>query len=152
MLIWIIEPSLLLLRLPFSIVPCHHCLRFRRNVSISAVKKKHRAQKCTKQTSPYYRIKEPIKFWCETNWEIFLTAKPFGPFVQRMVDGGWISVGSPELLGSLHFNVPNRFTRIYIPCLCVSNYAMHEPFRVLCNDYNRPYHLISTTDLLPILK
>jgi len=30
-----------------------------------------------------------------TNWEIFGTAKPYGPSVQRMVDGGWISVGRP---------------------------------------------------------
>jgi len=62
---------------------------------------------------------------------------------------------SPQLLGRLHFNMPNIFTRKYIPLLlnhCISNYAMHEPLRVLCNDYNRLYHLISTTDSLPIFK
>jgi len=73
-------------------------------------------------------------------------------FIRNPIHG---DVESPELLGRLHFNVPNRFTRNCISLVlnhCISNYAMHEPFRVLCNDYNRLYHLISTTDSLPIFK
>jgi len=73
-------------------------------------------------------------------------------FIRNLVHG---DVESTELLSRLHFNVPNRFTRNYIPLVlnhCISNYAMHEPFGVLCKDYNRLYHLISTTDSLPIFK
>jgi len=73
-------------------------------------------------------------------------------FIRNLIHG---DAESPELLGRLHFNVPNRFTRNYIPLVlnpCISNYAMHEPFRVPCNDYNGLYHLISTTDSLPIFK
>jgi len=73
-------------------------------------------------------------------------------FIRNLIHG---DVESPELLGRLHFNVPNRFTRNYISLIlnhCKSNYAVHEPLRVLCNDYNRQYHLISTTDSLPIFK
>jgi len=51
-----------------------------------------KAHSCTEQTSPYYRIKEPVKFGCGTNWKIFGTAKPHGLSVQRMVRDGWISV------------------------------------------------------------
>jgi len=73
-------------------------------------------------------------------------------FIRNLIHG---DVDSPELLGRLHFNVPNRFTRNYIPLVLnhgISNYAMHEPLRVLCNDFNRLYHLRSTTDSLPIFK
>jgi len=35
---------------------------------------------------------ESVKFGWGTNWEVFGTAKPYGPSVQRMVDGGWIPV------------------------------------------------------------
>jgi len=40
----------------------------------------------------YYRIKESVKFAWGTNWEIFGTAKLYGPSVQRMVDGGLVSL------------------------------------------------------------
>jgi len=52
-------------------------------------------------------------------------------FIKNLIHG---DVESPELLGRLHFNVPNRFTRNYIPLVLnhfIFNYAMYEPFRVL---------------------
>jgi len=55
---------------------------------------KRRAQSCTeKKTLHYYRLKESVKFGWGTNWESFGTEKPYGPSVQRMVDGGWIPLG-----------------------------------------------------------
>jgi len=44
-------------------------------------------------------------------------------FIRNLIHG---DVESAEFMGRLHFNVPNRFTRNYIPLVlnhCISNYA-----------------------------
>jgi len=49
-------------------------------------------------------------------------------FIRNLIHG---EVEIPELLSRLHLNVPNRFTRYYIPLVlnhCRSNNDMYEPF------------------------
>ncbi|SPP90099.1 blast:Protein Wnt-5, partial [Drosophila guanche] len=73
-------------------------------------------------------------------------------FMHNLIKG---DVGSPDLLRGGNFTIPIRPTRNYIPLflpLCRSNHALHEPFRVLCSDYNSLYHIISSTNSLPLLK
>jgi len=63
-------------------------------------------------------------------------------------------VESPDLI-SLNFSIPSRFTRNYIPLIlnhCRSNYELHDPYKVLCSDYNRLYPIICNLDSLPLLK
>jgi len=47
-------------------------------------------------------------------------------FIRNPIHG---DVESPELLGRLHFNVPNRFTRNYMPL--VLNHCSFNSFREL---------------------
>jgi len=60
-----------------------------------------------------------------------------------------LDVESPDLISRLNFSVPSRFTRNYIPLIlnhCRSNYELHDPYRVLCSDYNRLYPIICNLD------
>jgi len=60
-----------------------------------------------------------------------------------------------KMVSQLNFSVPCRLTRNYIPLIlnhCKSNFDLHEPFRVLCSDYNRLYPIIYISDSLPLSK
>jgi len=73
-------------------------------------------------------------------------------FICKLIRG---DVESPDLISRLDFSVPSRFIRIYIPLIfnhCRSNYELHDPYRVLCSDYNRLYPIISNLGSLPLLK
>jgi len=73
-------------------------------------------------------------------------------FMQNLIRG---DIDSVELVSCLSFNVPVRLTRNYYPLnlpRCTSNFCLHEPFRVLCNNYNNLYHLICTSTSIPVLK
>jgi len=59
------------------------------NVSISTVKKTSELH----ITNIALLSHKSVKFGWGTNWESFGTEKPYGPSVQRMIDGGWIPVG-----------------------------------------------------------
>jgi len=73
-------------------------------------------------------------------------------FMQNLIRG---DVDSVELVSRLTFNVSVRLTRNYYPLnlpRCTSNLCLHEPFRVLCNNYNNLCHLICTSPSIPVLK
>lgn len=73
-------------------------------------------------------------------------------FICKLIRG---DVESPDLISRLNFSVPSRVTRNYIPLIlnhCRSNYELHDPYRVLCSDYNRLYPIICNLDSLPLLK
>jgi len=56
-------------------------------------------------------------------------------FMQNLIRG---DIDSVEFVSRLTFNVPVRLTRNYYPLnfpRCTSNFCLHEPFRVLCNNY-----------------
>jgi len=60
--------------------------------------------------------------------------------LHKLING---DVDSPFLLSSLNWNVPcitvRRFHPLSLP-ICKSNYAFHDPFRALCDDYNAMCH------------
>jgi len=61
-------------------------------------------------------------------------------FLHKLSNG---DVDSPFLLISLNWNVPCRIVRRYRPLsppICRSNCVLHDPFRVLCDDYNALCH------------
>jgi len=63
-------------------------------------------------------------------------------FLHRLING---DVDSPFLLSFLNWNVPCRTVRRFRPLslpICRSNYALHDPFRVLCDDYNALFHVL----------
>jgi len=69
-------------------------------------------------------------------------------FLNYLIRG---DIDSVDWVSRLTFNVLGRLTRYYYPVYlprCTSNYKMHEPFRVLCNNYNTP---CSSTSI-PVLK
>ena len=73
-------------------------------------------------------------------------------FINNLING---DIDSDDLVSRLHFSVPCRLTRNYIPLTlpsCRSNYALHEPFRVLCSDYNKYYFIISNSQSTNNLK
>jgi len=60
-------------------------------------------------------------------------------FMIKLVSG---EIDSSYLLSQINFSVPSRHTRNFVPIslnLCTNNYSLHEPFRVLCTDYNKLY-------------
>ena len=64
-------------------------------------------------------------------------------FLYNLIYG---NIDSQHLLTRLNFNIPSRRTRNFRPLLlshCSSTYAQHDPFRVLCSDYNGLYHILS---------
>jgi len=63
-------------------------------------------------------------------------------FLHKLING---DVDSPFLLSSLNWNVPCRTVRHFCPLslpICRCNYALHDPFRVLCDDYNALCHAL----------
>jgi len=63
-------------------------------------------------------------------------------FLHKLING---DVDSPFFLRSLNWNVPCRTVRRFRPLslpICRSNYALHDPFRVLCDDYNALCHVL----------
>jgi len=64
-------------------------------------------------------------------------------FIVKLVAG---EIDSSYLLSQINFSVPARSTRNYVPLSlnrCTNNYSLHEPFRVLCTDYNRLYNVFN---------
>jgi hypothetical protein len=73
-------------------------------------------------------------------------------FMNNLIQG---DVESVDLVSQLNFAVPCRITRNYLPLTlpnCRSNYALHEPFRVLCSDFNKYSFILTNTDSVPALK
>jgi len=73
-------------------------------------------------------------------------------FMQNLIRG---DVDSAELVSHQTFNIPARLTRNYYPLnlsRCTSNFCLHEPFCVLCNNYNNLINLICTSTSIPVLK
>lgn len=73
-------------------------------------------------------------------------------FLHKLVNG---DVESPYLLGLLNFHVPRLTSRTYIPLVvnhCRREFEVHEPFRVLCSDYNRLFNSFEGIESLQKLK
>jgi len=74
-------------------------------------------------------------------------------FLHKLIND---DVDSPFLLSSLNWNLPCRTVRRFRPMslpVCRSNYALHDPFRVLCDDYKHcvtSYCLIALMQLIMI--
>jgi hypothetical protein len=73
-------------------------------------------------------------------------------FINNLMQG---DIDSEALLRQLHFSVPCRRTRYFLPLTlpyCRSNYALHDPFRALCSDYNKLQHIIASTNTIAAMK
>jgi len=73
-------------------------------------------------------------------------------FIYNVIRG---EIGSTDLVSLLNFPEPCRLARNYIPLIlnhCIFNYDLHEPFRVLCSDYNILYLIMSISDSPILLK
>jgi len=69
----------------------------------------------------------------------------------RNLKGG--DIDSVKLVSRLTFNVPVKITLNFYALnfpRCISNFCLHEHFRVQCNNYYNLYHLVSTS--IPVLK
>jgi len=63
-------------------------------------------------------------------------------FLLKLING---DVDSPFLLSFLNWNVLCRTVRRFCPLslpICRSNYALHDHFRVLCDDYKALCHVL----------
>jgi len=73
-------------------------------------------------------------------------------FMVKLVAG---EIDSSYLLSQINFSIPARYTRNYVPLslnLCTNNYSLHEPFRVLCTDYNKLYNVFNADASTFIIK
>ena len=74
-------------------------------------------------------------------------------FMCKLIGG---DIDSTELMSQLNFSVPRRVvSRNFIPIslpICRSNYALHEPFRMLCSEYNRLFYIVSEANSISNLK
>jgi hypothetical protein len=64
-------------------------------------------------------------------------------------------IDSPTLLNQINFCIPSRVTRNFVPLslnLCFNNYSLHDPFRVLCADYNRLFSVFNSESSLNSIK
>ncbi|XP_070067647.1 uncharacterized protein [Drosophila takahashii] len=63
-------------------------------------------------------------------------------FLHKLITG---LVNSSYLLGQIRLSIPVRSTRHFRPIaldICKTNFELHDPFRVLCSQYNELYFLI----------